>query len=100
MPSQLAHLRKIYLFVLVIFIIAFSQNAISGGFNYSADKTVVGAIRHHIVTPKETFLDIARKFDLGYLELTRLYPDMDPWNPDPGQKIVIPTQWVLPWAVR
>ena len=91
-----ARLQKIYPFLLSIFIVAFSQKAISGGFSYSPDKTVVGAIRHHIVMPKETLLDIARNFDLGYLEMTRLYPNMDPWNPVPGQQLVIPTQWVLP----
>jgi L,D-transpeptidase ErfK/SrfK len=96
MRFQPAHLQKNYLFLLSIFIVAFSQKAYPGGFSYSADKTVVGAIRHHIVTPKETLLDITRNFDLGYLEMARLYPKMDPWNPDPGQKLIIPTQWVLP----
>ncbi len=82
--------------MLSIFIIAFSQKAIPGGFSYSADKTVVGAIRHHIVMPKETLLDIARNFDLGYLEMARRYPDMNPWNLSPGQKLAISTQWILP----
>jgi len=91
-----ARLQKIYPFLLSIFIVAFSQKAIPGGFSYSPDKTVVGAIRHHIVMPKETLLDIARNFDLGYLEMTRLYPNMDPWNPVLGQKLIIPTKWVLP----
>jgi L,D-transpeptidase ErfK/SrfK len=90
------HLNKICLFVLSIFIIGFSPKAIPAGFSYSADKTVVGAIRHHIVMSKETLLDIARNFDLGYLEISRLYPDMDPWNPGRGRNLVIPTQWVLP----
>jgi L,D-transpeptidase ErfK/SrfK len=96
MSSHLAHSNKIYLFMLTIFIIAFSQNAISGGFSYNGGKTVIGAIRHHIVTPKETLLDVARKFDLGFREMTRLYPHMDPWNLVPGKQLVIPTQWVLP----
>jgi L,D-transpeptidase ErfK/SrfK len=96
MRFQPPHSQKIYLFLLSIFIVAVSQKAYPGGFSYSADKTVVGAIRHHIVTPKETLLDITRNFDLGYLEMARLYPEMDPWNPDPGQKLIIPTQWVLP----
>ena len=63
---------------IIIFIVILNQQAISGGFSYSANKTLVGAIRHHVVAPKETLLDIARKFDLGYLEITGLYPDMDP----------------------
>jgi L,D-transpeptidase ErfK/SrfK len=96
MRFQRAHLHKIYLFLLGIFIVTFSQKAYPGGFSYSANKTVVGELRHHLVTPKETLLDIARNFDLGYLEITGLYPKMNPWNLDPGQKLIIPTQWVLP----
>jgi len=96
MQFQPSHVNKICFLTISIFIVVLNQKAISGGFSYSANKTVVGAIRHHVVAPKETLLDIARHFDLGYLEITRPYPDMDPWNPDPGQNLVIPTQWILP----
>jgi len=41
-------------------------------------------------------LDIVRNFGLGYNELSLLYPKMDPWIPEPGQNLLIPTQWVLP----
>jgi L,D-transpeptidase ErfK/SrfK len=90
------HAKIITCFMLIIFLTIGTLNAMAGGFSYSKDKTVVGFIQHHIVAPKETLLDIARNFDLGYLEMTRLYPDMDPWSPRPTQNIVIPTQWVLP----
>jgi L,D-transpeptidase ErfK/SrfK len=90
------HIKIIACFMPVIFLTIGTLNAIAGGFSYSAHKTIVGAIQHHIVTPRETLLDIARNFDLGYLEMTELYPDMNPWKLAPGQKLVIPTQWVLP----
>ena len=41
-------------------------------------------------------MDIARDYELGYLEIKRLYPDMDPWLPPPGKKITIPQKWILP----
>lgn len=59
-------------------------------------RTVVGSIRNHLVQNKETFLDIARRYDLGYNELRSLYPNMDPWVPPAGTKLLIPTRWVLP----
>ena len=96
MRFQPSYSNKICFLSIIIFIVILNQQAISGGFSYSANKTLVGAIRHHVVAPKETLLDIARKFDLGYLEITGPYPDMDPWNPGPGQNLVIPTQWILP----
>jgi L,D-transpeptidase ErfK/SrfK len=91
-----SHLSKICFLFLITYIATLNQQAIPGGFNYSANKTVLGAVRHHIIAPKETLLDIARNFDLGYIEFTGLYPDLDPWTPGPGQNLVIPTQWILP----
>jgi len=58
--------------------------------------TVVGFVQTHVVKPKETFLDIARRYGLGYNEIQLLYPDVDPWIPDVGMSVVIPSRWVLP----
>lgn len=58
--------------------------------------TVIGTPTSHSVRDKETMLDIARRFGLGYNELNLLYPEMDPWVPPRGKKIIIPTFWVLP----
>lgn len=91
-----AYIKHIHLILLSLVIIAGSQKAIAGGFSYSNNKTVVGSVQHHIVAPKETLLDIVRNFGLGYNELSLLYPKMDPWIPEPGQNLLIPTQWVLP----
>ena len=91
-----AYIKHIHLILLSLVIIAGSQKAIAGGFSYSNNKTVMGSVQHHIVLPKETLLDIVRNFGLGYNELSLLYPKMDPWIPEPGQNLLIPTQWVLP----
>ncbi len=63
----------------------------SGAFSYVIPKgagntdlrawTVVGSERDHIIQPKETLLDIARNYDLGYWELKALYRELDPWIP-------------------
>ena len=72
------------------------QTGIAGGFSYGPDKTVVGCMRHHTIAPKETLLDIARNFGLGFNEIQLLYPEMDPWIPDSGCRLDIPARWVLP----
>ena len=61
-------------------------------------KTVIGAVQKHIVKKRETFLDIARSYDLGFNELEDLYPKQDPWIPPEGMQVVIPSQWILPEA--
>jgi L,D-transpeptidase ErfK/SrfK len=58
--------------------------------------TVVGVVRLHTVTPKETLLDIARNYEIGFNEIQLLHPGADPWIPEPGSELAIPTQWVLP----
>lgn len=59
-------------------------------------KTVIGAPQRHVVAKKETLLDVAREYDLGFNELEDLYPKQDPWIPPEGMKLVIPSQWILP----
>jgi L,D-transpeptidase ErfK/SrfK len=58
--------------------------------------TVVGAPRWHQVRHKETLLDIARLYGLGYNEMVLLYPRLDPWLPPKQKQLMIPALWVLP----
>ena len=58
--------------------------------------TVIGAFQEYVITKEDTLLDVARNFDLGYNELVLAYPDIDPWITPAGEKISIPTGWVLP----
>lgn len=65
-------------------------------FVYADAETVVGNPVTHIVKKKETLLDIARNYGLGFNEMEDLYPDVDPWIPKEGTALVIPSQWILP----
>ena len=58
--------------------------------------TVIGRMGMHTVQPGETFLDIARKYDLGISELTAFYPEKDPWLLEAGSEMQIPSLWILP----
>ncbi|MGQ9860049.1 MAG: L,D-transpeptidase family protein [Thermodesulfobacteriota bacterium] len=58
--------------------------------------TVIGVIRGHTVEEGETLLDVARNYGLGFNEMEILYPNLDPWIPRAGTRLLIPTQWVLP----
>ncbi len=83
-----------------------SSLSASGGFSYFMPKgrgntdsralTIVGTKRDHIIQPKETLLDIARNFNLGFWELKSLYRELDSWVPPEGLKLKIPATWVLP----
>lgn len=57
---------------------------------------LIGEERTHRVQAKETLLDIARRYDLGFNELNDLYPQMDPWLPPRGETLRIPSRRILP----
>ncbi|HEY8540063.1 MAG TPA: L,D-transpeptidase family protein [Steroidobacteraceae bacterium] len=61
---------------------------------------VVGELQVTRVQGEDTFSDIARRFNLGYEEIVRANPGVDPWLPGEGREIVLPTQFVLPQAPR
>ena len=59
---------------------------------------VVGTLQIVRVRNGETLSDIGRRFNVGLGEMTRANPDVDPWIPKPGTRVVVPTQYVLPDA--
>jgi len=61
---------------------------------------VVGVVQLTTTTAEDTFSDIARRFDLGYEEMVRANPGIDPWVPGAGRVVVVPTRFVLPNAPR
>ncbi len=59
-------------------------------------QTVIGSSRLYLVKAGETFLDIALGEDLGYNELVAGNPGVDPWLPEAGSEVLLPTEWILP----
>lgn len=65
---------------------------------YSAGERVIGAARTYTVSGTESLIEIARKFDLGYNEITAANPSLDPFVPGDGATVQIPTFWIVPAA--
>jgi L,D-transpeptidase ErfK/SrfK len=61
---------------------------------------VVGVLQMVTTSKEDTLSDIARRFDVGYEEIVRANPGVDPWLPGANRQIVVPTQFVLPDAPR
>jgi len=66
----------------------------------AAHDDVIGQLQVTIASKEDTLPDIARRFNLGYEEIVRANPGVDPWLPGEGREIVLPTQFVLPNAQR
>jgi L,D-transpeptidase ErfK/SrfK len=69
-------------------------------FLVSPGQDVVGRLQVTNAYHEDTFADIARRFNVGYQELVRANPGVDPWLPGAGTPIVLPTEFVLPDAPR
>ena len=67
-------------------------------FKLQDGQDVIGEIQVTKATKDDTLSDIARRFNLGYEELVRANPGVDPWVPGEGREIILPTQYVLPNA--
>jgi L,D-transpeptidase ErfK/SrfK len=61
---------------------------------------VVGVVQVTVTSKQDTLPDVARRFNIGYEEIVRANPGVDPWLPGEGREIVVPTQFVLPNAPR
>lgn len=59
---------------------------------------VVGQLQITHAHADDTLSDIARRFNIGYEEISRANPGVDPWLPREGTPIILPTQFVLPDA--
>jgi L,D-transpeptidase ErfK/SrfK len=69
-------------------------------FEINAEDDVVGLVQRTTSTKEDTLPDIARRFNIGYEEIVRANPGVDPWLPGEGRSIVVPTQFILPDAPR
>lgn len=61
---------------------------------------VVGEVQEIEAAYEDTFVRLARRYDVGYNELRQANPDVDPWLPGEGTLVRIPTRFVLPQAPR
>jgi L,D-transpeptidase ErfK/SrfK len=61
-----------------------------------AGSNVVGTLRVVKADSRNTLLDIARHYELGYEEITAANPGVSVWLPREGTPIVVPTEFILP----
>ncbi|HUL46022.1 MAG TPA: L,D-transpeptidase family protein [Steroidobacteraceae bacterium] len=67
-------------------------------FELEPGQSVVGEVQVVTAGKDDTLTDIARRFNVGYEEILRANPKVDPWLPGEGHEIVVPSQFVLPNA--
>ena len=61
---------------------------------------ILGALSAYTKIKRDNLLDVAQRFEVGYIELVAANPGIDPWLPGPDVEILLPTAHVLPRAPR
>ena len=64
------------------------------------DKDYIGETTVYRAKFEDTLVHLARDNNLGFVEMRAANPNVDPWIPGAGAKIVMPTQHLLPDAPR
>jgi len=65
-----------------------------------AGQFLIGHLQETRVGVGDTLLDIARRYDVGLDVLEDANPGVDPWLPPVGQRVLIPSQYLLPDVPR
>jgi L,D-transpeptidase ErfK/SrfK len=61
---------------------------------------VIGTVTTITARYEDTLVDIARRHGLGYFDVVRANPGVNPWLPGEGTEIVLPNRFVLPPGPR
>ncbi len=64
------------------------------------DQHLIGEVQYVEAAQEDTFVALGRRYGVGYEELVRANPKIDPWLPGEGTRVTIPTQFLLPDAPR
>jgi len=62
--------------------------------------SIIGQMTLITTRDSDTFIELARRYGLGFQELVLANPKIDPWLPGEGTQVVIPTRFILPNATR
>ncbi len=65
-------------------------------FPAAAGGSVVGDVQAVTAKHQDTLLKIAEEFELGYEELVAANPDLDSWLPGEGNRVVLPSRFIVP----
>jgi L,D-transpeptidase ErfK/SrfK len=89
-------MKNIFYVAAFLLLICNAGEAATEFFRYDCCDQVMGSVTTYKVKEKESLIEIARKFGLGYNEITAANPDLDPFVPGEGASVTIPTSWILP----
>lgn len=87
--------------ITVLFFLALSTRLVAATYQLPEDgSNIIGRSQYHVVKHGETFAEIAKNYDVGFLTLMAANPGVDPYLPDADLAIKLPTSMILPQVPR
>lgn len=73
---------------------------IAAGADLPVRGELIGEISEYHIKMEDTLLDVARRFDVGFVALRATNPGVDAWVPAAGTRLTLPTAHILPEGRR
>ncbi len=67
---------------------------------HAGQPEAVGELKTHVTVYEDTLVQIARKYNLGFIELRAANQGIDPWMPGADVELALPTMHIIPDAPR
>ncbi|MCG6401610.1 L,D-transpeptidase family protein [Vibrio fluvialis] len=76
---------------------SFASNVWAAAYDFPMEgSSMVGNTQYHVIEKGETLSDIAKRYDVGFLALMAANKGVDPFLPQEGFVLTIPSQIILP----
>ena len=87
---------RVSLFIAVLATVLFYNSYAHAGY----DKPYVGETITYKSQHEDTFVHLARDYNLGFVEMRAANPYVDPWLPGKGTALILPTRHLIPESDR
>lgn len=77
-----------------------AASSVAEEFPLAKGQVAVGAVDTYTTKDGDNMLDLARRFDDGYVQFMAANQGVDPWQPGVGKTITVPNMYILPDAPR
>ena len=88
------------IFLMTPILLFVSINVIALTYKIQDNGDIIGQVQITSLGDNQSFGDVAKKFDVGVYDLIEANPGIDPWQPEAGTKVIVPTKFILPMIAR
>lgn len=89
-------MKRVLIVALLAILAASSTPRLAKAAEYRRDGVVIGRRQIYAIRDDDSLFEVARRHDLGHTAIASANPDVDPFVPEPGIRILLPTEWILP----